>query len=150
MLRTITLGTAVALVLLSGAVAGVWTNRWGWSMTTKEGAERLKQVSGEVEGWDSSEVPLSEGEREVGEIEGYLGRRYGHRRTGAVVTVLVLCGRPGPISVHAPDVCYTNSGWQQLSKSKYRAPNGDFNFDVLDMRKQNVVQSTNLRLYLAM
>jgi hypothetical protein len=150
MLRTTALAATVALVLLSGALAGVWANRWGLSMSTREAAERLQSVPLALEGWEVHEMTLTDAEQRVGEIEGYLHRRYVNRATGAVVSVLVLCGRPGPISVHTPEVCYGGGGWEQLAKSRWSPGAGPFEFDVLDMRKQGPTTSTQLRLYMAM
>lgn len=47
----------------------------------------------------------------VTEAAGHLSRSYIHRRTGAEVAVVVLCGRPGPISLHSPEVCYAGAGF---------------------------------------
>lgn len=144
------LGSAVVLVLLSAAAAGLLTNRWGFSMSTAEAAERLKAVPLELDGWDVQELTLNERELQIGEIAGYLSRRYVHRRTGTILTVLVMCGRPGPLSVHLPDVCYTNSGWQQKGTTKYAMPDGPFEFDVMRMTKPTATGPSELRLYLAM
>jgi Protein of unknown function (DUF3485) len=150
MLRTTALAATVALVLLSGALAGVWSNRWGLSMSTREAAERLQSVPLALEGWEVHELALSDAEQRIGEIEGYLHRRYVNRNTGAVVSVLVLCGRPGPISVHTPEVCYGNSGWEQLGKAPCSPGAGPFQFEALDLRKRDVTRPTQLRLYMAM
>ena len=52
------------------------------------------------------DMPAEAYEAAAAELEGWLARRYLHRRTGVVVHVLLLCGRPGPLSVHTPEVCY--------------------------------------------
>jgi Protein of unknown function (DUF3485) len=151
MLRTIALGAAVALLLLSGAVAGLWSNRWGLSMSTAEARQRLEAVPLALDGWEVvREMTLSEGELRQGEIAGYFSRVYVNRRTGDVVSVLALCGRPGPLSVHMPEVCYGNTGWEQTGKTKVTLPGGPFEFDVLDMNKQSPTSPARLRLYLAL
>src|SRR5262249_47338187 len=48
-------------------------------------------------------------------IAGYVYRRYRHARTGDEFTVLLLCGRSGPMSVHTPDVCYRGAGFTQAA-----------------------------------
>jgi hypothetical protein len=40
-----------------------------------------------------------------------LSRKYTHKYTRDEVTILLLCGRPGPISIHTPDICYTGAGF---------------------------------------
>lgn len=144
------MAAAVVLVMVSAVVAGVLTNRWGLSMSTGEAAARLAEVPVELEGWEVKELELDDAVVRQGEIAGYLHRRYVHRRTGAILTALVLCGRPGPISVHAPTVCYTNSGWHQKGTSKYARPGEPFAFDVLEMTKPSIAGASQLRLYLAM
>src|SRR5262249_42479481 len=49
------------------------------------------------------------------EADGYLARRYVNRRTGDEVSVLILCGRPGPIALHPPALCYQGSGYSIVS-----------------------------------
>src|SRR5262249_37438796 len=43
-------------------------------------------------------------------FSGYIMRRYENPR-GDVVNVMLACGRPGPLSVHTPEVCYGASGF---------------------------------------
>jgi hypothetical protein len=50
----------------------------------------------------------------VTEAVGYLSRRYRHSGTGDEVSLLLLCGRPGPISLHPPTVCYQAAGYTQM------------------------------------
>src|SRR5262249_3307878 len=48
-----------------------------------------------------------------------LNRRYVHRN-GAEVTVFMICGRPGPVSVHTPDICYGGLGFHVVgSQNRY-------------------------------
>jgi hypothetical protein len=49
-------------------------------------------------------------------IQGHLSRRYRNRRSGEEVAVLVVCGRPGPISVHTPDICYRAAGYSPVGE----------------------------------
>src|SRR4051794_41847552 len=44
-------------------------------------------------------------------VVGHLSRRYVNRRTGDAVLVLLLCGKPGDVAVHTPDVCYEAAGY---------------------------------------
>lgn len=148
--RKFPLVAAVALLLLSGAAAGLWTNRWGLSTSTAEASQRLASVPLDLDGWETHEMTLSDAELRQAEVAGYVYRRYVNRRSGAVVSALVLCGRPGPLSVHTPDICYTGGGWEQKGTSKYALPGGPFEFNVLDMRKPSPTAPSQLRLYMAM
>jgi hypothetical protein len=43
-------------------------------------------------------------------------RRYTNARTGDVVSVLLVCGRPGPMAAHTPDVCYGGAGYEMVGQ----------------------------------
>jgi hypothetical protein len=51
---------------------------------------------------------------EASQAAGVLRRQYVNRQTGATLTLMLLVGRPGPVAVHTPDVCYRNSGYAQI------------------------------------
>ena len=44
-------------------------------------------------------------------MTGYLLRTYTHRISGETFQVLLVCGKPGPTSLHPPDVCYQGAGY---------------------------------------
>src|SRR5581483_10664642 len=69
-----------------------------------------------------SGVPTSLGDWEYQEVEGKTGvadpslagsiwRQYVNRRTGQKVVCVLVCGRPGPVSIHTPEACYGSSGY---------------------------------------
>jgi hypothetical protein len=94
-------------VLVSAAVAGLWTGRWGSSRALQDAVARLDEVPLTLgEAWDGQPEELSDQEVAVAEIDGYVRWRYVNRRTGAVVSMLLVCGRSGPVAAHTPDVCY--------------------------------------------
>jgi hypothetical protein len=47
--------------------------------------------------------------------DGAFFRRYTDGRNN-VVNVMLLCGRPGPISVHTPDVCFRSAGNEEVGE----------------------------------
>jgi hypothetical protein len=143
--------TVVVAMLLSGLVRGAWTNRWGPSGALEEAVSRLQGVPLVLGDWDGSVMHLSDREVALTEISGYLSRRYVNRRTGAVVSVLVVCGRPGPVSVHPPEVCYQGAGYEEFGAgSVYACPAGPGGkFQVRQFRKRNVATPTHLRLLYA-
>jgi hypothetical protein len=49
------------------------------------------------------------------EIDGHVARRYERRDGTAAVTVLLVCGLPGPIGVHPPTACYPGAGYELLA-----------------------------------
>jgi hypothetical protein len=76
--------------------------------------------------------PLADEEIKLAEIAGYVTRKY-TRSKGGQVHVLLLCGRPGPISAHTPEICFSGAGYAIIGKrQKHRAipsdsdPGGEF------------------------
>src|SRR4051812_29210625 len=102
---------ALLLVVTFGVAEGLWTDRWGPSGDTALAAARLAQVPPTVGEWDSQDQEMNPRAVATAELSGYLMRRYVHRRTGEVLSVLLVCGRPGPVSVHPPEVCFGGAGY---------------------------------------
>lgn len=103
---------ALPLLLAYGLALGLWTNRWHTSAPLQAATARLADVPLDVGDWQGQELELSPRQVTIAEIDGYLMRRYTHKPTGAALTVLLVCGRPGPVSVHTPDVCYGGMGYR--------------------------------------
>src|SRR3954451_18636542 len=110
--RTLPIATALALVIAAGIVHGRWTLRWSKSHAVEAAVARLEGVPTAVGDWNGQELALDPRQLTMAEIAGHVTRRYVNRRSGAAVTVLLVCGRPGPISVHTPDICYAGAGYE--------------------------------------
>ncbi len=103
----------VGVGVVAAAVAhGSLTGRWRPLLPLDGFTARLADVPKQVPGWAGEDVPLADAEDlpRAG-IAGHLHRRYTRGGTSDAVTVLIVCGRPGPISVHTPDVCYRSAGY---------------------------------------
>jgi hypothetical protein len=111
MMRLLQLVVAIAFLLASGLAHGLWTDRWGKSEQLEAAARKLADVPLTLGDWDGRALEMSAREQEVAEVVGYAIRQFVNRRTGDVVTVLLVCGRPGPVAVHTPDVCYPGAGF---------------------------------------
>ena len=105
---------ALLLVVAAGLAHGKVTDRWESSGELTAAAARLSQVPDAIGEWSSTDVTKNSEELAIAEASGYLCRHYRHARTGEEVTVLLLCGPPGPISVHPPTACYRARGYQLL------------------------------------
>ena len=107
---------SLALVLAMGVVHGIYTDRWGRSAQLEEALAALPRVPMNFGGWVGEEHrAIDPRVMEIGEIQGAVVRRYHNTRTGETVSLLIVCGRGGPISVHTPDVCYEGAGYRQLA-----------------------------------
>ena len=106
---------ATMMVLGTGLLHAHWSGRWSSSQGLAASAAKLTKVPMIVGDWEGRTVEIDRRQLERGGIVGCLSRRYTDRRTGAGVTILVVCGRPGPISVHTPEVCYGGGGYETIS-----------------------------------
>ena len=111
MLRTLLLLTAVPVLVGAGIAEGLWTNRWTSAAELESAAARLDGIPLNTGAWEGKALTLDEKQVARAGIRGYLMRRYVHRGTGRSLTVLLVCGRPGPVAVHTPDVCYRGAGY---------------------------------------
>ena len=102
---------ASVVVIASGIVQGFRTDRWTISQELSEAVARINNVPSNFGDWTGSSMALNQKELDAGGIIGHLSRRYKNRRDGRIIDVLLVCGRPGPISVHTPDICYAGNGY---------------------------------------
>jgi Protein of unknown function (DUF3485) len=109
--RMLPILAALPLVLAYGIGEGLWAGRWHRAVGLDLAVTRLETVPLQIGDWHGEALELDARQVERAEIEGYLLRRYTHAGTGTEVTVLIVCGRPGPIAVHPPDVCYGGAGY---------------------------------------
>jgi hypothetical protein len=105
---------ALAVVVLGGLVQGRWTGRWSQSTVLSAAVSRLDRLPENVGDWQSRPLTLDRKQIEIGEIAGHALRVYTNRKSRHEVRVLVVCGRPGPISVHTPDVCFKGAGFEAM------------------------------------
>jgi hypothetical protein len=141
---------ATTVILTSGLAQGVWTGRWSNSRELETRVANLERVPMVIGDWEGRASTLDKRTLEVAEIAGYVARQYKNRRDGRVVTILLVCGRPGPISVHTPEVCYAGNGFEPRGPAVRRSFGdnalGPNEFWVLDLDKHVSVLSEALRI----
>src|SRR5271166_4609871 len=91
--------TASVALVASGLVHGYWTDRWRPSPDVTAAAGRLDSLGLDLGNWKGEVIEVKPGQAGAG-VAGSIQRRYQHRRTGATVVVALVCGRPGPVSIH--------------------------------------------------
>jgi hypothetical protein len=111
MIRLLPVLSAIPLLLAYGVAEGLWTDRWRLSPELEEAPAKLARVPERVGPWRGQELELDPRQAQQAELRAWLLRRYVHRQTGEVLTVLLVCGRPGPVTVHGPEVCYPGAGF---------------------------------------
>lgn len=105
---------AFVIVAASGLLQGVWSGRWMPSQELADASKRLNAVPKQVGDWEMTEekeIPLKE--QQIAGMAGYRSRVYVNRRTNQSVSMLLVCGRPGAIAVHTPDVCFEGAGYRR-------------------------------------
>lgn len=97
----------------------------------------------EISAWRGAEVPAGP---PVPGVAACLQRRYEHRPGGAAVSVALVCGRPGPVSIHTPEACYGSSGFQVGARRKVELP-GVGTFWRTDATRTSATDEVRLRIY---
>jgi hypothetical protein len=110
--RALVILTVFAAVTGSGTVAGLWTGRWSNTVSLDHAPSKASQLPMTLGDWDGQTKEVDPRTMEVAGCSGLLLRQYVNRRTGDSVSVMLMCGRAGPVSVHTPDVCYAG-GYDQ-------------------------------------
>lgn len=149
MLRWLPLGLLLIVVTASGAAHGLWSGRWNVGNALEQAADRLAHVPMTVGDWDGSVSELDERQMQVAELSGARVCEYVNRRTGSVVSTLLVCGRPGPVSVHAPEICYIGNGYELAKpRDRFADPSlGGAELRVYDFHKPQASTPDRLRIF---
>ena len=141
---------ALGLMLGAGLLHGRWTGRWAASSALRAAVQRLAALPRTVGDWEGRDGTVDSESLEMAEIAGYVVRHYRDRRTGRSVSVLLVCGRPGPIAVHSPEVCYGGSGYTTIgSRKRVSLGNGASAHDAfwaIELEKPAAVEPDRLRI----
>jgi hypothetical protein len=141
--------TGLALVIGSGLGYGLLTGRWSPSAEIPDMSEQLERLPLEIGEWRGTKVDLPD-TRAIVPVLGRIERRYTNVRTHDLVTVSLVCGDPGPICIHTPDVCYGSSGYQIGKCRKFGPPRMDATeFWVTDAEKEKSTEKLRLRIFWA-
>lgn len=154
MLRILPILGAFLVLAASGVSHRLWSGAWKLSDEPGKSASRLPEISSSIGDWVGADLEIDTKQLERAEAVGYLCRHYIQRGSGSEVTVFILCGRPGPISVHPPTICYQGLGFQVKGEpTRYKAK-GDTDtpaaeFFWADFIKPDPAIPEHLRIYWA-
>lgn len=107
-------GGFFALLAASGADA-VLNRGLNDPAAVKTAAARLNLIPEQIGLWTSTPEEIDEREKRLAGIGGSLRRTYRHAENGYVVSMTVLCGAAGPMSVHPPTACFEGVGYELSS-----------------------------------
>jgi exosortase len=100
------------IVAATGLVTGLWTNRWANTSELDAAAARLGRLPLEIGDWKGQLEPVNPREVKAADVEGFVLASYSNRRLARRVGLLLVCGRPGPVAAHTPEVCYPGAGFE--------------------------------------
>ena len=106
---------AILLVIISGMVKVQWADHATAAKELQSATARIGILPWTIGDWTGEPADLDERGLDRAGIVGHINRCYTNRRTGASVTMLLVFGRPGPIAVHGPEICYTGAGYEQVT-----------------------------------
>lgn len=115
MIRGSPLLIGLLIVAVVALVQGRWTQRWEKSVDLEAAVQRLAEAPGDLGSWKAEVSDLEADALAAAGAQGSWVRRYTDERTGASVQIILLCGRPGPMSVHRPEHCYRGAGYDMLA-----------------------------------
>lgn len=142
-----------ALTVLSGAIQGRLSNRWGPSRDTLAAATKLQGIPDQIGNWQlRSSEEIDADTAALLQCAGYVLREYWNEETGETVRVAVLLGPSGPISVHLPEICYSGAGYSVAGETQRvavpTAQGSEEEFWAVNLRK-NDFNADALRVYYA-
>jgi hypothetical protein len=114
-------------------------------------AARVGLVPGVVGDWKAQDEPVEEQAFEQTGAKSYWMRTYVNQKTQEGILVILMCGRPGKMSVHTPEVCYRGAGFEIREEPSACAIKSDKAKDVLwtSQFAKKGLMPTQLRLYWA-
>ena len=112
-MRLIPPAIALIIVTLTAVVHGVLTDRWTASAKGTDLQNVDVRIPMTVGDWLGESVAADA--KLVSPQTRQLAIRYTNIRTGSLITMMLVWGRSGPVSVHTPDVCYTGAGYELVS-----------------------------------
>ncbi|HZZ80076.1 MAG TPA: exosortase-associated EpsI family protein [Gemmataceae bacterium] len=147
MQRIIIVIAAAGMLVASGAVHGVWTDRWSEQTDLKAAASKLERLPMTIGSWQGANVEMQNDPSSS--VAGQLARRYVHDKTGKAVTILLTCGRAGAVCTHTPDVCYAGNGYEVEKPKRYQASEPKAEFWTARFVRERASGKSHLRIFWA-
>jgi hypothetical protein len=141
---------ALTILIGSGLAQGLWTGRWVSDARIKRAVAALQRLPLRFGEWEGTDTPgLSAELRERTGIAGSLHRQYVSRRDGAELSVLLVCGAPGPIATHPPEICLSGAGFTLAEsprpyRTSYGAPERAATFHAAEFDRPAPVGTTRM------
>ena len=115
MVRIILLVIALAIVIGTGVLHGNGTGRWGATEALVQATNNLDNIPMEFGDWQGHDREIDPEDTKRAQAERIFSRVYVNQKTRMSMSVLIVCGRPGTVSVHTPDICFQGQGRIMMS-----------------------------------
>jgi hypothetical protein len=118
--RILVIASACVVLIASGMVHGLWTDRWSDQSDLAAAAQKLELLPMTIGAWHGSTVEMEKDPHSG--LAGMIARRYVHETSGKTVTLFLACGRAGPVCTHTPEVCYAGNGYEVEKPQRFQLP----------------------------
>lgn len=138
-MRFLWITLALLAVIIPGMAHGIWTCRWDLSDEPDSSAARLTSLPLSLANWEGEDLPIEPQQIARADLAGLLMRRYDDRDKKSQFLIMIACGRPGPTSVHTPEICYPGQGYRQSAERKRKSihcTTGDAEFFMAPFEKK--------------
>ena len=105
--------TAIAALLASGFACQMMARD---TEQLDVAAARVPEVLMVIGAWHAQEETVDPITFDRAGAKTHWTRLYVHQRSKESVLVILMCGRPGKMAVHTPEVCYTGAGYELHSQ----------------------------------
>lgn len=144
------LAVGISVTVVTGVVCGRVSQRWGPVPDMVAAAEHLKSLPAQFGSWQLVEDnTMSPTVVKTLSCAGYVHRTYVDRHSGETVSLAIIVGPSGPISVHTPEICYSSLAYSIESprrRVRISAPAGNDEFWCTTFRSNNAI-AEQLRVY---
>jgi hypothetical protein len=106
------ISSLVAVLAIAGAAEGRFHDGSVAEQALEDAADRMLKLPLQSGRWVAEELPVDPEEMKIAGARAAIVRRYTHTETSEAVTVMMICGPPGPVSVHPPTACYRARGYR--------------------------------------
>ena len=114
---------SIAIVVGLLIAVGFWNIRFlaaNAGESPEQAQNRLKALPMTIGGWIGQDEPVNERHMNAANFSAFVSRKYRNPKTDAVVSVMLLYGRPGDLGAHDPEFCYGGSGYREIGIRKKR------------------------------
>jgi hypothetical protein len=120
-MKPISIIVAIVSIVGAGVFDGIRMNRWTPSTELRDAIVNIPTLPLTIGDWVGKDEPMSENEVRKLKAKGMdvtMTRTYTNSRTGEVVSMLIVCGRTGPVAAHTPQACYGLSGFDSPAPAR--------------------------------